>query len=296
MTLPRSVLMLSALLLGVGIANSAPAAPPPVAGVTHGELVQAGNSKRSYRLFVPQGLAAGKPAPLVIALHGGLGTGDIFAKQTGFDAVAQRQGFVVAYPDGLGKVFNAGRCCGKAQADDVGFVRALVADLKTRLPIDAKRVYGMGFSNGAMLVHRVACEAPEVFAAIAPVAGGIMVDRCPSKQPVSALLIQGRLDKRIPWEGGVFDGTRRPSMAEVVQSIASRGQCGPEMSLVSETPTAQCWSRRCTGGVALQWCGLPTVGHQWAGGATYFPRLLGPNTADFDTSAAIGAFFAQLPR
>lgn len=287
---------LRALLLTLPFAGCALAAPPPVAGVTHSELAQGGSEKRSYRLFVPQGLSPGKPAPLVIALHGGLGTGDIFAKQTGFDAVAQQHGFVVAYPDGLGKVFNAGRCCGKAQANDVAFMRALVADLKTRLPIDAKRVYGMGFSNGAMLAHRVACEAPEVFAAIAPVAGGIMVESCPSKTPVSALLIQGRLDKNIPWEGGAFDGTQRPSMAEVVQSLATRGQCGTEVKVMSDTPTAQCWSRTCAGGTKLQWCGLPTVGHQWAGGATYFPRLLGPNTADFNTSAKIGAFFAQLPR
>ena len=287
---------LRALLLTLPFASCALAGPPPVAGVTHSELLPTGSEKRSYRLFVPQGLAPGKHAPLVIAMHGGLGTGDIFAKQTGFDAAAQRHGFFVAYPDGLGKVFNAGRCCGNAQANDVAFVRALVADLKTRLPIDAKRVYGMGFSNGAMLAHRMACEAPEVFAAIAPVSGGIMVDSCPSKTPVSALLIQGRLDKRIPWDGGAFDGTQRPSMAAVVQSIATRGQCVSAVQVLSDTSTAQCWSRACAGGVQLQWCGLPKVGHQWAGGATYFPLLLGPNTADFDTSAKIGAFFAQLSR
>lgn len=293
MTLRQSVF---ALLLALPFASAALAAPPPVAGVTHSEIAQAGSVKRSYRLFVPQGLAPGKPAPLVIAMHGGLGTGDIFAKQSGFDEVAQQYGFVVAYPDGLGRVFNAGRCCGNAQANDVAFVRALVADLKTRLPIDARRVYGMGFSNGAMLAHRIACEAPEVFAAIAPVSGGIMVESCPSRTPVSALLIQGRLDARIPWDGGAFDGTPRPSMAEVVQSIATRGACGSEVKVLSDTPTAQCWSRTCKAGVQLQWCGLPSVGHQWAGGATYFPLLLGPNTADFDTSAKIGAFFAQLPR
>lgn len=292
MTLRHSLL---ALLLTLPFVGCALASPPAVAGVTHSELAQPGSDKRSYRLFVPQGLVPGKAAPLVIAMHGGLGTGDIFAKQSGFDTVAQQYGFIVAYPDGLGKVFNAGRCCGNAQSNDVAFVRALVADLKTRLPIDAKRIYGMGFSNGAMLAQRIACEAPEVFAAIAPVSGGIMVDSCPSKTPVSALLIQGRLDKRIPWDGGAFDGTPRPSMAEVVQSIATRGQCSSEVKVLSDTPVAQCWSRACAGGVQLQWCGLQAVGHQWAGGATYFPLLLGPNTADFNTSAKIGAFFAQLP-
>lgn len=269
-------------------------ASPPATGVSHGKLAQ-GGVQRGYRLFVPEGLIADKPAPLVVALHGGLGTGDIFAQQTGFDAVAQQQGFIVVYPDGLGRVWNAGRCCGNSHSDDVAYIRSLVADLTARMPVNAKRVYGMGFSNGAMLAHRIACEAPEVFAAIAPVSGGLMLDGCISKSPISALLIQGRLDQRIPWDGGGFEGTYRPSMSEVVTSLATRNACGSEVKTLEDNRVVQCWVRSsCKSGARLEWCGLSDVGHQWAGGATYFPRVLGPNTAAFDTSARIGEFFAQL--
>ncbi len=270
------------------------AAGAPSVGVSRGTLGD-GERQRSYRLFIPQGLDAATAAPLVIALHGGLATGEIFARQTGFDVVAQARGFIVAYPDGLGRVWNAGRCCGNSQSEDVAYIRALVAALKTRLRIDAGRVYGMGFSNGAMLAHRIACEAPELFAAIAPVAGGLMVDVCRSRTAVSALMIQGRLDTRIPWDGGRFDGSYRPSMQEMVTRLAGRGACSSEVKPLLDQPTAQCWERRsCGSGIQLQWCGLPGVGHQWAGGVTYFPLVLGPNTAAFDTSARIGAFFQAL--
>jgi len=286
---------LLALLLSLPrFGHTAPVLPAP--GISHGKLTQ-GSVQRSYRLFIPTALKSGQSAPLVIAMHGGLGTGDIFANQTGFDAVAEQQGFIVAYPDGLGRVWNAGRCCGNSQSEDVAYIRALVADLKARLPVDARRVYGMGFSNGAMLAHRVACEAPEVFAAIAPVSGGLMLDQCDARTPVSALLIQGRLDERIPWDGGGFEGTYRPSVAEVVTGLAARNACSAEVKLLVDGPVVQCWSRSaCASGAKLEWCGLPGVGHQWAGGETYFPRVLGPNTAAFNTSRKIGEFFQQQPR
>src|SRR3546814_3263586 len=82
--------------------------------------------------------------------------------------------FIVVYPDGVGRAWNAGSCCAKPmkeKIDDVGFVRAVIADVKHRYKIDATRIYGTGFSNGAMLLHRIACDAPDTFAAIAPVSG-----------------------------------------------------------------------------------------------------------------------------
>src|SRR3546814_14133819 len=74
-------------------------------------------------------------------------------EQTGLDAVADQHDFIVVYPDGVGRAWNAGSCCAKPmkeKIDDVGFVRAVIADVKHRYKIDATRIYGTGFSNGAM--------------------------------------------------------------------------------------------------------------------------------------------------
>ncbi len=85
--------------------------------------------------------------------------------------MAAAQGIAVAYPDGIGGSWNAGGCCGQAEADDlddVGFILALVDELVASYSIDPDRVYLTGFSNGGLLAYRLACESDR-FAAIAPV-------------------------------------------------------------------------------------------------------------------------------
>jgi polyhydroxybutyrate depolymerase len=256
--------------------------------------LQTADGERSYRLFVPRSYSPQQPMPLVIALHGGLGSGEIMAEQTGFNRVAEARGFLVAYPDGVARTWNAGRCCGPAmerRVDDVGFVRAVIAQIKQKYTIDPAHIFGTGFSNGAMLLHRIACEAPDTFDAIAPVSGGIMLSPCSPRSGVAALLIQGRDDPRIPWNGGVFDDSYRPSMADVVSSLAQRNGCTAAERVAEQQGPVGC-SARSSCRIALQWCGLEGVGHQWPGGATYWPRLLGRNTTAWDASAAIGRFFS----
>jgi polyhydroxybutyrate depolymerase len=254
--------------------------------------------KRSYEVFVPPQHRDNLKG-LVIALHGGLGTGEIMAGQTGFNAAATRHGFAVAYPDGIGRAWNAGTCCGKTaerKVDDVGFIAALVAKERARLKLSANQVFGTGFSNGAMLLHRIVCEAPGTLAAIAPVSGGPMFEKCEQPKAVPALFILGRDDKRIPWDGGVFDGTMRLSMANIVDQFASRNGCQAGATVVREDAGLNCQKRvGCKSDV--EWCGLDKVGHQWPGGRTILPRLLGGNTERFNASEGIALFFeAQLAK
>ena len=117
----------------------------------------------------------GAAPPLVVCLHGGFGQGAGMALYSGFDRVADRFGFVVAYPDGHRRSWNDGRGntpAGRDGVDDVAFAAALLDQLSTRLAYDPRRVYVTGISNGAMMAQRLGCELPERIAAIAPVAGG----------------------------------------------------------------------------------------------------------------------------
>lgn len=102
------------------------------------------------------------------------------------DRLADRESFIAVYPNGNGRfgkrllTWNAGTCCAYLvinNVDDVGFVRALVATLAEKVPIDRRRVYATGLSNGAMMSHRLAAEAADLIAAVAPVAGGMVL--CP---------------------------------------------------------------------------------------------------------------------
>ena len=138
------LLWLSACLVG--------ADPSDAGNLTPGDydfsLTHAGRV-RTYLLHVPPQAADKKPLAVVLNFHGGGGTAKGQKEWSGLDAVADREGFLVVYPDGTGRfgrrllTWNAGTCCGYARAnavDDVGFVLTLLADLAARTPVDHTRI------------------------------------------------------------------------------------------------------------------------------------------------------------
>ena len=137
--------------------------------------------RRSYLVHVPSGYGPEKPLPLVVVIHGAFDTAKGIEKFSGFSMLADRENFVVLYPNGMGlfgylQHWNAGHCCGKAvndNWDDVGFVAATIEDVQARLKIDADRIYMVGFSNGGMLTYRFAAERGGILAAAAPMAASI---------------------------------------------------------------------------------------------------------------------------
>jgi polyhydroxybutyrate depolymerase len=129
---------------------------------------------RSYLYYVGTGVKPGSAVPLVVNMHGLTNTPQLQEQFSQMNPVADTNGFVVVYPAGLNASFNAGNCCGESAAagvDDVGFVRAVVADAESRICIDPKRVYETGFSNGGMMAYQLACNAADLFAAVAPTEG-----------------------------------------------------------------------------------------------------------------------------
>jgi polyhydroxybutyrate depolymerase len=178
--------------------------------LTHNEL------ERTFLLHVPPQYDGKTPLPLVMAFHGGMGTGKLTEKMYGWSEKADKEGFLVAYPNGTGtfQTWNAMNGCGpafKKNIDDVGFVKALLKDIESRVKVDPKRVYATGMSNGAMLSHRLAAELPDLFAAIAPVAGSIggkeNADAKEKRIPepasaVSVCIIHGLADQNVVYNGG----------------------------------------------------------------------------------------------
>ena len=270
-------------------------APTTATAASQDIAIKFQNLDRGYRLFIPDGPAT-QPRPLIVALHGGYGTGKNMEELTNLNLAGGNLGFVIAYPEGLGRSWNAGTCCNPSMqkgVDDVGFLKAMVADIAKRTPINPTRVYGTGFSNGAMMVHRIACDAPDMFRAIAVGSGGIMMPTCNGKKPISALLIQGRADPRIPWDGGDFEGNYRPPVRDIFTRLATRNQCAAQESS-QQDGSANCVTRRgCAGGAEVKLCGIDGMGHQWAGAKELLPRLLGKGTRDYNASQRVVQFFQQ---
>lgn len=297
--------------------DATPPAPPAPAGtVLDGRLVTEDGRARTYRLYVPSSLP-GDAVPLLVALHGGGGNGAQFAATSNFDGLAEANGFLVVYPDGsptrLGPrnlVWNAGRCCAVAAADrddvdDVGFVVALVTELRARYRIDADRVYASGHSNGAMLSLRLACERSDVVVAIAYLAGALMVDDCDPARPVSALAVHGTADRNVPIEGGRGEqSTTRldfPPPRAALERLAARDGCTGGEPAVTSTPNpdvhVERWER-CPPGIGVELVVIEGANHAWMGSPEPGPTesRIGPAYAAFDMSAAAWSFLAAHPR
>jgi poly(3-hydroxybutyrate) depolymerase len=186
--------------VGGGHALGTPGSQPiPVGQST--QSIDSGGVSRTFHLYRPQGLP--DAAPLVVMLHGGFGNGAQAERSYNWDAEADAGHFLVAYPDGLNRAWNAGTCCGEPQhinADDVGFLTAMVGAVEHEIPVDHARVYATGMSNGAMMALRLGCQT-DTFAAIAPVAGTLLTD-CSQARPTSVLQIHGTADDRVPYNGG----------------------------------------------------------------------------------------------
>lgn len=169
---------------------------------------------RDYRLYVPKNLPQGRKVPLLLALHGGFGNSEYFEHHLGMNKVADRKGFIVAYPNGTeGKIWvmknkrmwNAGNCCGIAarqNVNDVDYLADVINDIKAKYPVDNKRVYLTGHSNGAMMSYRFICERPDMVAAMVSIAGQLTANSCRNASGVDILHIHGDNDVNVPYEGG----------------------------------------------------------------------------------------------
>jgi polyhydroxybutyrate depolymerase len=225
---------------------------------------------RHYRVFVPRHAPRG-PLPLLVALHPLNGTATRFERTSGLDAGAEAHGVVVAYPDGLGRSWDAGTCCGYAvrhKVSDVDFVLRVVADAERRLPIDTHRVAVTGFSNGALMSYRLACERPDVFSAAVPVAGDVVVPRCAPRAPVALLHVHGARDPLIPLAGlasSALDPAGFPPAAGSVERIATADGCSG--AGVTSSPGIVLWTATgCRPGSLVEFVTVATLGHHYPSG------------------------------
>lgn len=243
----------------------------------------------------PDPAQPGAARPLLLAYHGWGGDPEQLERTTNLTAAAIARGFVVVRPLGVGRSFNAGTCCGDAidaAIDDVGFARALVATIASETCIDRRRVFVTGFSNGGFLSHRLACEAADVFAAVASVGGTFGIDTCAPSRPVSVLQIHGKIDGIVKFGG---DETRHwSSVATVIDAWVRADRCKLEGAReVFAHGNARCVrSGPCEGDAEVTLCRDERAGHTWPGG----PRSVGyGGSQDLDATSFILDFFGRHP-
>jgi polyhydroxybutyrate depolymerase len=296
--LPQSLVLVICIALAacarsvaVPAHNVSPLPSPSVSPSASQASLTVNGQKRIYFLFRPATLPAQRLAPLVIAMHGYTQTAVELESLTHFDQLAQKDGFVVVYPQGVQESWNAGTCCGAAQSeklDDVAFIRQLIAQVVQEDNIDPKRIYAAGLSNGGLMANRLACDLAAEIVAIASVSGSL-VTPCHPARSVSVLEIHGADDPELPIAGGSTAGlgTFPPTMS-VMSRWARLDACSPRPGVSQSGTTKMTRWTGCRGRTAVVLDTITGGGHEWFGSDGSAP-------GEPDATAMIWSFFSSLP-
>ncbi len=312
-----------------GAAGGATAPLVPMAG-NYGFHLMFDGLHRSYLLHVPPAAGAGQPLPLILNLHGATQNDWLEAITSGMNPSADQNGYLVAYPDGtrIAKVltpdpvakqeqygWNAGRCCGlpvTRHIDDVGFLIQVIADVAARTPVDLRRVYVTGISNGGMMAYAMAAKASDHVAAISSVSGQVELPTIsptrpvptlefhsvddpialfagtPNRNPRRVLSVMEGIDQWVRADGCDPDPATAPSMVGAPDSISS-----------GETATLVTYGH-CRGGAEVALWRFTGSGHVWPGSpfntgppGTWILQGVGRGIVLVDADQAMWQFFQQ---
>ena len=150
----------------------------------------------------------------MIALHGHSWTAARFRELSQLDQVADSKNFIIAYPDGEGTMWNAGNCCSTIGTDDVTLISGMIDSITSKYNIDKTRVWVLGWSNGAMMAYRAACEISEKVTAIAVGAGTFAAFSCKPTKAVSVIEVHGTADQTLSIEGTIWGPSPLASAAK----------------------------------------------------------------------------------
>ena len=183
----------------------------------------------------PSGYSSNDPAPLLIDLHGYMGTSVSEARFAQLDTAAKKNHMIYAAPDGLTdangyEFWNASSaCCNffKNPVDDAAYIDSLIDEISAKVAVDPKRIYVFGHSNGHFMTYKYACTHSSRVAAIAGLAGAMDIDprTCKAKSPVNVLHIHGSADEVVLPNGGYMGDVQYPSVKETIAQWLAIDKC-----------------------------------------------------------------------
>jgi polyhydroxybutyrate depolymerase len=288
------------------------ASTPSLGPGDHHRLLKVGELDRSYLVHVPPRYDPKQPTPVVVVLHGAAMNGSLMVPFCGLNKKADEAGFITVYPDGTGLAgilltWNAGafpRGGSDKKPDDVAFIAKLLDELATLVHVDPQRVYVTGMSNGGMMCYRVAAELSDRIAAIAPVAGTMVIDKCDPKWPVSVIHFHGTKDTLVPFNGFASRAPRSlafKSIDETIKTWAKIDGCPEqpqEVKLPNKTDDGTTVAKRVYGpgkdGAEVVLVVIDGGGHTWPGQEPPV-RFIGKSTKQISANDMIWEFFEKHP-
>ena len=273
--------------------------------------------ERLYLVHLPPAEKMNRPLPVLFNIHGGGGTalGNIGLTFGRFNELADRDGFIVVYPEAVDKNWNDGRQSDKVTAwrehiDDVGFIAAIIDGLKGRYAVDADRIFTSGMSNGGFMSSRLLCDRADLFrggAVLTATLSAEYLPECNPSKPVAVMIMNGTADKIVPYEGGqvkVLGQSRGEILptGDYIRFWQEKNGCTqkrPSVNLPDKendgtTVTVQEFGG-CAGQGALVFYRINGGGHTWPGGRQYLGEgLIGKTSKDIVACDVIWDFFKNL--
>ena len=244
-------------------------------------MLTVANTNRTYILHVPNTYSGDQPVPLVIDFHGFGGSGQGERNSSSYVAATAGDGAILAFPsglsDGAGPGFNFGPCC-VSGVDDIAFARAMVAQIQASACIDDKRIYAVGFSNGGGMSYKLACDAADLFAAVAPAAFDFTVetvDTCLPSRPISVVAQRGTNDPVVPFNGAFIGVVPSHPMTNLGAQATFDKWAELDGCLgATEDIGNNCVTRsQCKAGVEITLCTIQGGGHQPGNANVLWPLL-----------------------
>lgn len=258
---------------------------------------------RNYNVHLPTGYSSQNSYPLVFNFHGYTSNAMQQELYSQMSAVADAEGFIVCYPDGLNNAWNVGFNIGQPYSsgvNDVGFVNAMIDTLSANFSVDLNRVYACGMSNGGYLSHRLACELPHRIVAVASVTGS-MTDstnaHCQPFRPVPAMQVHGTADPIVNYNGTFNSMPVEDVLDFWEQQNGCLNTAVDTIPLANISTSDSCtvdkfvWNN-CASGLENWFYRVNNGGHTWPGGLIDIPTY-GHTNRDFNASQHIWDFFEQ---
>jgi polyhydroxybutyrate depolymerase len=270
---------------------------------TNGSLVSSGE-KRRYLLYVPKRYNPVRPAALVISIHGYAEWPAHQIQLTRWNNLAERSGFLVVYPSGLG-LPRRWRTNGTPGGDrdpllEVRFISDLIDKLAGQYNIDPDRIYANGLSNGGGMSFVLACKLSGRIAAIGAVSGAYLLQwsSCQPSRPVPAIIFHGTADPVVPYLGGPspFFNLPFPSVPDWVEALARQTGCSDTvMAIPTHGDVSGVRYNNCTTNAEVVFYSIAGGGHAWPGGRPLPKFLVGHTSMDIDATETMWAFFEAHP-